>query len=61
MCADTLWVDVGNGIGRNLSWYWQKPAECTMEHSAAKPNQGFAAFDKPSYGETERQRHIECK
>ena len=60
MCAQALWVDVSSSLGRNPPSSYP-----SGEQSAAKPNLGFTAFDKPSNGtgqraserERERQRH----
>lgn len=60
LCAQALWVDVSSGLGRSPPSSYP-----SGEQSAAKPNLGFTALDKPSNGtgqragetEIERQRH----
>lgn len=45
LCAQALWVDVSGALGRSPPSSYP-----SRERSAAKPNLGFTAFDKPSNG-----------
>lgn len=54
LCARALWVDVSSGLGRGPPSSYP-----SGEQSAAKPNLGFTAFDKPSNGTGQRARERE--
>lgn len=51
LCAQALWVDVSGALGRSPPSSYP-----SREQSAAKPNLGFTAFDKPSNGTGQRAK-----